>query len=407
MNEYYSWWPVFIGTGWLFTFVGSKLFASLDRHAVAQPGHVHALDGLRGYSALAVLFYHAAIYHRFSQENVWAPPPGNAYVLMGTGGVAFFFMITGYLFWCRLIDEKGRPDWVRFYVGRLFRIAPLYYIAMLAMVALVLDQTGWHLNVPVSLFASQLAPWLALGVLDPTDINNHPATLLLTAGVTWSLRYEWIFYAVLPFVAVLAGTGLIRSSIVFLAVIAGLLWNLYGGPWLMAPGDSAYATMFCVGAACAVAEKAGWTLRLDNRVSSVAVAALLAVLLATCQLAFSSTAIVLLGACFFLIISGCTFFGLLTARPSRRLGDASYGIYLLQGLVLAALFQFPAVRHYASRSPTAHWSVILAGATLLVSSAAAAHLWVERPGIAAGRCVARRLSNHRARNIREAQELSP
>ena len=44
---------------------------------------------------------------------------------------------------------------------------------------------------------------------------------------------------------------------------------------------------------------------------------------------------------FLLIVSGATVFGLLLTRPARRLGDISYGIYLLQGPVLLLAFSFP------------------------------------------------------------------
>ena len=46
-------------------------------------------------------------------------------------------------------------------------------------------------------------------------------------------------------------------------------------------------------------------------------------------------ALAVMGLVFWLVRSGCTVFGLLTLRATRRLGDASYGIYLLHGLVLA------------------------------------------------------------------------
>jgi len=52
----------------------------------------------------------------------------------------------------------------------------------------------------------------------------------------------------------------------------------------------------------------------------------------------------LLGAGFLLIVSGATLFGLLLTRPARRLGDISYGIYLLQGPVLLLAFSLPGLR---------------------------------------------------------------
>ncbi len=58
----------------------------------------------------------------------------------------------------------------------------------------------------------------------------------------------------------------------------------------------------------------------------------------------------LLCRCFFPLATGCTLFGLLTMHSARRLGDISYGIYLLQGLVLVSLFRRPSVRPFTLAS---------------------------------------------------------
>lgn len=389
--DFYPGWPVpamFIGLFWL---AGTPLFASADAPPAARPGRLQTIDGLRGFLALSVVLFHGAVYHRYLQGGVWEGPPSDGYTLLGTGGVAVFFMITGYLFWGRLIDEQRRPDWARLYVGRVFRIAPLYLVAIAAMVILVMIRTGWELRVPALEFVQGLAPWLALGLLAPTDVNGLPGTVVFTAGVAWSLRYEWLFYLALPLLGLAAGRGPVRLGVALAALGAGFLWSLQGGPHLLGPGDPSYATLFLIGIACAAADRGGWTARIDDRVASAAVVALVAMLFLSCRIAYAPLAMALLGGCFYLVISGCTLFGVLTRRASRRLGDISYGIYLLQGLVLAAMFEFQPVRTFALASPARHWLVVLGGAAILVGVAALGHAWIERPGIALGRRVARRL----------------
>ena len=95
-----------------------------------------------------------------------------------------------------------------------------------------------------------------------------------------------------------------------------------------------------------------------------------------------------LGVIFYLIICGSSVFGLLLTRPARRLGDISYGIYLLQGLVLYFVFSIGPVRAFALVSPAQHWSVICICALLLTACAALAHRWIELPGIRLGKSVA-------------------
>jgi peptidoglycan/LPS O-acetylase OafA/YrhL len=81
------------------------------------------LDGLRAFAALAVLFIHSSIV----ANNTWVTP------LFGAGfiGVHLFFLISGYvinLAW----DAQGDKSASTFYIRRVFRVAPLYYV-MLAL----------------------------------------------------------------------------------------------------------------------------------------------------------------------------------------------------------------------------------------------------------------------------------
>ena len=95
----------------------------------------------------------------------------------------------------------------------------------------------------------------------------------------------------------------------------------------------------------------------------------------------------MLGIAFYLIASGCSFFGLLTSRPARRLGDVSYGIYLLQGLVFTAAFAVQPVRDFALASGLGHWCIVLLCGALLIAAATAVHVGIERTGIELGKRV--------------------
>jgi peptidoglycan/LPS O-acetylase OafA/YrhL len=86
-------------------------------------------------------------------------------------------------------------------------------------------------------------------------------------------------------------------------------------------------------------------------------------------------------------------FGLLLTRPARRLGDISYGIYLLQGPVLLLAFSFPALRVASAASPAVHWSLAAIAAAALTAFATLTHSLVERPGIQAGRWTSARINS--------------
>jgi peptidoglycan/LPS O-acetylase OafA/YrhL len=71
-------------------------------------------------------------------------------------------------------------------------------------------------------------------------------------------------------------------------------------------------------------------------------------------------------------------------RPAKRLGDISYGIYLLQGPILLLAFAPTTVRFAATTSVWGHWAIVLAAAAALVLVATPTHNLIERPGIKAG-----------------------
>lgn len=202
--DYYSIWPFFVCLTVLIVVASAQLFSQAD---VAPSGQRHRqsnLDGLRGFLAMAVFFQHAAMYHQFLLDWTWVDPP-QFYFVLGQIGVSLFFMITGYLFWGKLVDEGGRPDWLRLYVGRVFRIGPVYWFAVAVLLTIVFASTGLHLRVSLSALLVEIGRWLLIGINGGGgDVNGYAGTLMLLFGVTWTLSSEWKFYISLPLWAAIA-----------------------------------------------------------------------------------------------------------------------------------------------------------------------------------------------------------
>ena len=381
--DYLSIWPFFAGMALLLVIVTTPLFSALDAPAGAE--RVTTLDGLRGYLALAVVFHHGAIYHGYLEGGAWQLPPSRFYALAGPMGVALFFMITGYLFWGRLVRGGGVLDWRGLYVGRVFRLGPLYLLAVGIMFAVIFASTGLVLNVSVWDLARQIGSWLILGVIKGPKLNGFEHTEQILAGVTWTLRYEWLFYFSLPLLAWLLRKGYRHLPLASLIVALPALVLLF-----IPPNRDVYATvLFGLGMLAASLQQAGLAVRVPDGGASVVVLGLLGAVLFF-DTAYQTAPMLLMGAAFCLIANGCTVFGLLTLRPAYRLGAISYGIYLLQGLALAAFFRPDAMRAYGLSSPLAHWSLVAASLLLLLVGSALAHVLLERPGIAFGKVVARR-----------------
>jgi peptidoglycan/LPS O-acetylase OafA/YrhL len=356
----------------MFAAAATPLFRWADAKASTTPREV-PVDGIRGFLAISVFLHHAAIYQRYAGGGVWAEPPATFYASAGPVGVAIFFAITAYLFWGRVLS--GRMDWLGFYIGRVFRIGPLYLVAIAAVLAITLAVTG-------SLEILPTIQWLGLGALGAPAMNDYEPKRIL-AGVTWTLLWEWRFYVVLFPLAffrrlhwLVGGLGLAGSLV---------LLTLHPSPSVSIP---ALGGFFSVGMLCASAKHSGFVLPLPRWALSIAALGALLTALFLIPSNYSVAGVLLAGVAFFAVEGGGDVFGLLTQRASIRLGNLSYGIYLLHGLVLFAVFSAPGAGAFALSSPAHYWVTMTFAGLAVATLALALHRPVELAGIEAGRKVA-------------------
>ena len=155
--------------------------SQLSATDAAGPGTRLAwLDVLRGVAALAVVFDHASysvLQHVRAIVYQWFDP--------GNYGVFVFFIISGYIVPASL-ERKGSVR--TFWVSRMFRLYPLYLLAVGIAVALYLLHFGslrGEGSDPETSILSQLL--MMSNVLAGQNLPN----------VVWSLSYEMIFYLLL------------------------------------------------------------------------------------------------------------------------------------------------------------------------------------------------------------------
>jgi peptidoglycan/LPS O-acetylase OafA/YrhL len=212
-------------------------------------------------------------------------------------------------------------------------------------------------------------------MIDAPDVNRLADTSLLIAGVTWTLAYEWLFYLSLPLSALVLSRRVAPSTVAFstaLLLLLVLVKTKVYFPW-----------SFVIGAVGAfVARSALLADRLRGPVAAVAVVAALgwAILWQDVGMARASTAALIV--VFIPVACGNAVFGVLTNRAALLLGEISYGLYLLHGLLLTALFSFVfGVDRAKSLSPLQHWSVIGGAAIALVLLASVAFKTIEQPAM--------------------------
>src|ERR1700730_13991860 len=104
----------FLVVGWLI--VGRSAFYQ----ALCAPrtgARFASLDGLRGFLALGVFLHHGIIWHGIIASQP-RPPLGPYCKYLGQGSVIFFFLITGFLFWTKVVKAGGRIDPIDLYRNR-------------------------------------------------------------------------------------------------------------------------------------------------------------------------------------------------------------------------------------------------------------------------------------------------
>ena len=390
-------WPFFVLMAVVMGLAASPLFRFLDEVHDPQ-ARSSTIDGLRGFLAFGVFGCHLIVNHRFIETRVWSPPDSRFYGLLGAVGVSLFFMLTAFLFWGKLLRSQGQPRWAALYTGRLFRIGPLYLAVVIVMLAVVFARTDAELREPVDAVASSVLQWLALGWIDTQpDVNGYDASSLV-AGVTWTLWYEWVFYASLLALAVFARPR-VHLPFVLTALLSCLaikaLWHI---------GAAGFAALFAIGMLVASLLHEKRLPRLPQKVSSALALLIMGGILLGSRSGYGTLTALWLAAFACLVCSGTSIFGLLTTTAAQRLGRISYSLYLAHGLVIALLFGIDPVRRFAMASPLSYWVVGTACTCVLLVVAALSYVFIERPGIALGATLIARGKLFRSR--RASQTLS-
>lgn len=336
------------------------------------------LDGLRGYAAFLVFLHHSAIWYFYARTGSAGLPPSRLYTHFGQSSVAIFFMVTGLLFWSKLIDARARPlAWLRLYVSRVLRLTPLYLFVVALLWVVALATSGLRLRVSVPRAILQTGQWLTFTIGGMPDLNRAPTSMF--GGPVWSLPYEWWFYLSLPAAALLLSRRPPRAWL-----LLGIAGAAGGSVWISARSGWAFAAAFLGGIASAYLVRQPGLCRM-NRHPAAAVACVACVAWATrFPVAFSAAPLVLLSIAFAIIACGNTLFGALEWPAARGLGEMGYSLYLLHAIILYVVFGVVlGTARVAALSLTAHWLVVYACIPVVVAASYATFRGIEAPGMAA------------------------
>jgi peptidoglycan/LPS O-acetylase OafA/YrhL len=191
---------------------------------MVKGSRIGSLDGLRGSAALWVLLGHAC---QLSGAHI-------PIVSQPDLGVDLFIVLSGFLMAYQFTVRQEREpwseagSWLKFWTRRFFRIAPLYYI--LLIVSLLLGAILFADRNLIDAFNGS-SPQLPVRYLDFSFQNvfmhitflfgMFPAYAFRTPLPDWSIGLEMQFYAVFPFLMILASRrGYVVAS--FVAAFCGL-----------------------------------------------------------------------------------------------------------------------------------------------------------------------------------------
>jgi len=194
--------------------------------AYRQAGRHHypALDGLRGLAILLIV-----VYHNFGFIN---------YFFFGWLGVDLFFVLSGFLITDILLKTLTNKNYLtNFYVRRILRIFPLYYLCLILFL-IILPK----LNLPFDVkYYTDNQVWLWTYLQNWLYIFKNPDQTN-TLNHLWSLAVEEQFYLLWP-LAIL----LIRKPVYLLAFISLLLVAVLGlrlWIWTNHIADLAYFNLY-------------------------------------------------------------------------------------------------------------------------------------------------------------------
>ena len=292
--------------------------------------------------------------------------------------VSFFFVLSGFILAC-VYQKRGIRRVADFYVARLARICPLYWLALFAIAAHQLHKHGLRLA-DLALSASLLQSWIP----GYSQVLNVPG---------WSLSVELFFYLSFPFL--LRTMTPLRSRAVI--AVAGGVWLLSQASFIalcasdrLVEGDRFrdfvtygpvfHFSTFLVGLAGGLL-----FVRHRERLQPFAVPLMLATLGTFLAFVFVPNPIIqfhhdgLFAPLFVLFLCGfaaAPTLGIsrLFSRPTFvLLGEASYWIYTLQGPV--ALVHGAITARMALAPEARFWSFYV-GLTLI---SVACFRWIEMP----------------------------
>ena len=188
------------------------------------------LDALRGIACLAVMFFHIPTYLVTDKESLFYRILSVLLSFNGQGGkigVFFFFTLSGFLITYLLYCEKDITKSINiknFYIRRLLRIWPLYFLIILigfVIYPCIVVNIGLNYIEKANLL-------LYISFLSNFDVlySSFPTNKIL--GTIWSVAVEEQFYLIWPifFILIPSKRNLLCLKFIFILSVIFIFFNV-------------------------------------------------------------------------------------------------------------------------------------------------------------------------------------
>jgi peptidoglycan/LPS O-acetylase OafA/YrhL len=292
-----------------------------------------------------------------------------------------FFAITAYLFVSKLLRTKeAEPGyWLKLYVGRLFRLIPVCGVATIILLVLKpsLFQSLGDISIVRSLLIMATASLFG-GFGRVGDATEQKWEYLCPTGAHWTLNSEWLFYFILPIVGLAykptRNLFWVLSSIAILILVRRHhLRDLTIGTWPFAPG---------IIAAIIVHYQRHLTYFSNRTVGFISIFIIVSTPFLGTKLAYiPANALFLL-----VLVSDNSVTSWLKKSLLTYLGDTTFSLYILHGLVQYATLKWIVTIQIARNMPEWIWWLTCAGQVVVVVLISRLSFeYVEKPSIEAGK----------------------
>ena len=333
---------------------------------------LYGIQYLRGIAAVLVVLAHTtgmARMQKYFNYNILS-----GFFDLGDVGVELFFVISGFIItYVTLEDSSIKPkiDVKTFFIRRFTRIIPFMWVCIIVFAI-------------TRLFVRDYFPWPAyLRALTLYPLQNVEPKQI------WTLRHEFLFYTIFSFCVLRLRT---KKAILILWFLSPVFWKeiklflLTSNESLIELGDfvfSRYNILFGIGWVLGFLFKKNsfkFKIILPNSylINIIAIIPLLLILQfmrKETDLSMLSQEVIIGIISAGIVVLSVSLVSEKYSRVGNILGDASYSIYLIHGIPIAAILGW-----WSNIQPSANPILVLIVITFISCAIGiAVHYWIEKP----------------------------